>query len=220
MANPSADTPHAEPRRFSIRLPRPAWIGAAVAVLIAAGGGFVAIAEQRHRIALAHLVADGAVVGSPRYGSGITIYLAGQQFTDGHFRHLRDLRGIRELRIMDVPRITDAGFATLGRRTDIELLSLIRTGVSPESLPQIGRWTDLTWLAIPGMRVQGADLIHLKNLTNLKLLHLDETPLADADLRALPKLSNLLWLSLKDTQTTDAGVADLRKQLAGTRVVR
>ena len=196
------------------------WIATAVAVLVIAVAAIDAIAEQRHRVALAELVAEGAVVGSPRYGSGITIRLAGERFTDGHFRYLRDLRGVRELRILDAPQITDVGFATIGRRTDIELLALIRTGISPASLPQISEWRTLTFLAIPGMRVHDSDLIRLEKLTNLKLLFLDETPITDADVQELHKLPSLLWLSIKGTQTTDAGVTELRKALAGTRVVR
>ena len=44
MGNPSADPTPPEPRRSSIWLSRPVWIVAAVAVLIAAGVGFGAIA--------------------------------------------------------------------------------------------------------------------------------------------------------------------------------
>jgi hypothetical protein len=102
MTNPSADTTRSNSRHFSIRRLRLVWIVAAVAVLIVAVAGIDAIAEQRHRVALAQLVADGAVVDSPRSGSGITICLAGEQFTDGHFRYLRDLRGVRELRVFNL----------------------------------------------------------------------------------------------------------------------
>lgn len=207
--------------RFAIILWRALCAGLAAIVVIAGAAGWIfALSEQRHSDALARLAADGASIGSPRYGSGLTVYLSGPRFTDAHLEYLKDLKRVRELLIDDAPQITDAGFALLGRQRDIETLFVSRTGVSAESLKQIGGWPAVNWLGVPGTGACGSDLHHLQRLKNLKILYLDENPITDADLPALDKLASLAWISLKKTRLTDAGVAKLKKRLASARVVR
>jgi len=115
--------------------------------------------------------------------------------TDAHMAFLKDLTGLRELRI-EQSRISDAGLANLEGLRDLVSLSLSYDA-----------------------KVTDAGLAHLRGLTKIRDLDLSRTGISDSGLRELKDMQGLQRLDLTRTRITDDGLV-LLKDLRMLRTLR
>ncbi|MFM9116377.1 MAG: hypothetical protein ACKOU6_09490 [Planctomycetota bacterium] len=101
-------------------------------------------------------------------------------------RHLRNLRGLRELNLTLTP-VADEGLAHLANLTELRMLGLAST------------------------QCTGTGFTHLQALQKLESVNFHFTPLNDAGLRAIAQLpiADRLWFA--HTKFTDAGAAELSR---------
>src|SRR5262245_16369971 len=123
--NPARPLPP-EPRRFSIRLPRPLWIGLAAVMLIVVGAGLqVGLPIWRQHAAIREIERVGGLVemrpGGPEWLRGhlsddlqnlfdevVVIDLSNENVTDDTLARLRWLTNVQWLQLNDT-QVTDAG---------------------------------------------------------------------------------------------------------------
>jgi hypothetical protein len=174
-----------DPRRFSIRMPRPVSIGLAAVVVIVVGTGLrVGVPIYRQQVAIQEIKRLGGTVlrdakgpdwlqvRAPELcvmlGDVTTVSLTDTSATDDTLAHLRGFDHVRQL-FIDGTAVSDAGLAHLEGLTRMRELSLCRT------------------------RITDAGLTHLKSLTHLRILPLLQTRVTDAGVaelkRALPGLT-------------------------------
>src|SRR5579872_2968133 len=145
-----------EPRRFSIPLPRPLWIGLAAFVLVV-----VAIAWQfglpmyRQRVAIQEIESQHGTVtsrpGGPKwlrarlgdermriFDDVVVVDLAGRDPSSAALRHIDWLTGLETLHL-DSAQLTDAGMINLKRLTRLQVLSLSGTQVRGAGLANLER---------------------------------------------------------------------------------
>jgi hypothetical protein len=220
------------PRRFSIRLPRPLWIGVASGVLIVAVVGLqiglpvyrhwrqqVAIAEihRRHGIVLLHRGGPGWLrrwLGDERmnvFDTAEHVELSCEEYpvTDADLVPLESLIGVEQL-MLDGTVITDAGLERLRGMTTLNELVLGKTQVTDDGLERLQLLTSLEQLDLRETRITDAGLKHLQHLKSLQYLHLNHSRVTDAGLSELRCLPNLKVVSLDDCAVTDAGLECLR----------
>jgi Leucine-rich repeat (LRR) protein len=198
-----------EPRRFSIRLPRPLWIAiSAMALVVVAVGLQIGAPIYRRNAALRELERlDANVewrpqgprwlrerVGDDRmklFDDVIGVGLYEKPVTDATLSHLSGLTNLETLWLAETP-VTDAGLVHLQGLTRLKLLSLASTGTTDGGLANLNRMKNLETLHLDGTQVTDAGLKHLRGLTNLQGLILDNTKVTDAGVaalqRALPRL--------------------------------
>jgi hypothetical protein len=200
-----------EPRRSSIRQPRPLWIGVAAMVLLVAGGGLrIALPIYRQQTAIREIERLGGHVECARGGPDwlrerlgdepmklfdtvTQVSLSDTAASDETLNHLRGLGGLRQLDL-DGTRITDAGLAGLQRSTSLHHLLLDRT------------------------RVTDAGLAYLKALRELETLSLRDTKITDTGMAHLQRVTNLQVLYVAETFVTDGGIAELKQSVPRVRV--
>ena len=198
MSVPDPVTP--DPRCFSIRLPRPLWIGFTAAVLT--------------------LVALGLRIGVPIYQQQVAIReierLGGDIETrQGGPLWLRNRVGDKRRRLFDeVTRVnlmgsdvTDSALASLKMLPHLEQLRLAGRHVTDRELAYLKGLHGLQALSLEWTLVTDAGLQHVRRLTALRDLALDGTPVTDHGLAQLRGLTGLQTLSLEFTLVTASGLA-------------
>src|SRR5215471_5300498 len=171
----TTDSGPSECRRFSIRLPRPLWIGVATVTLI--------------------VVAALSAIALPIYRQQATIrdiqLLRGKtQSRQAGPRWLRDRLGYERAELLDKvffvslsdTAADDGIVARLNAFPDLEELSLSRSKVSDAGLSHLKRLTRLEWLGLAKTGLTDAGLIHLRELPNLRSLYVDDTQVTDEGL--------------------------------------
>ena len=111
---------------------------------------------------------------------------------------------------MDQPRLTDAGFASLGALTGLRELRLGGKAVGDAGMVHVGKLIGLDTLSLEGTSVGDAGLVHLAGLKQLEILRLDSTPVTDAGMVHLSGLRSLKMLALNYTKVGDPGLVPLR----------
>jgi hypothetical protein len=179
-----------ERRRFSIRLPRPLWIGLATVVLVVFAAGLkIGTTIYRQHVAFREI---------ERVGGSVSTDPRGPEW-------LRDRVGDEWMKL--------TGDVVIGAHLE-------HTHLTDATLRDIRWLTELQGLCLYCTRVNDADLLHLDGLTNLRVLFLDQTRVTDAGLAHLKRLRSLETLCLYGTSVTDEGVAELKRALPGLTVCR
>jgi len=175
-----------EPRRFSIRLPRPLWIGLATVVLVVvAVGRWFGVPIYRQQVVIGEIdLLGGDIFANPR----------GPEW-------FRDLIGDRRMTLFEdvieaqllLTPTTDATLDQISQLTRMQNLYLGHTQVTDAGLAHLQKLTNLEILDLDDTAVTDAGLQHLTGLTKLKWLSVRHTQVTDvgiADLqRALPRLA-------------------------------
>src|SRR5262245_38107229 len=182
-----------EPRRFSIQVPRPFWIGLTTIGLVVAGVTLrIGLPIYRQRAAVREIWGVGGYLqtspGGPQwlrervgdewmksFDEVDQVHLRGEKVTDSTLGHVGRLTGLRLLYLGSNTRVTDAGLANLKELPRLRNLSL-------------------------GMQVTDAGMAHLRGHTNLEELSFNSTQLTDAGLVHLKRLTNLKELGIANSR--------------------
>lgn len=149
----------AAPGRFSIRLPRPLWIGlAAIVLTVAAVGLGVGIPIYRQQVAVREIEELGGwVFTAPRTPEWLYEFLC---------------------------RIDQ----DLGERSDVVVsVCLDQKGATDGTLYRVSSLTDLKELRLNGTQVTDTGLAHLQGLKKLERLSLHSTHVTDTGVAALQR---------------------------------
>lgn len=207
-------------RRFSIRPPRPLWIGlVAVLLVVVAGALRFGLPIVRQQAAKKALERRGADIESEYHGpewlgqrpSGIDG--RGEEwernplrmlFYDVTFVSLSNYRnGYEDFQFgdRDVPLLR--AFPKL-KRADLS-----DSDITDAGLAYLGGLNHLESLDLSGTKIGAVGLAHLSRLPALRLLRLFDVKLTDADLVVLTRLKRLRALSLGSEGITDAGLKQI-----------
>src|SRR5437868_6805323 len=182
-------TPSPEPRRFSIRQPRPLWIVSTAAFLIVASLGlWIGAPIYRQRVAIRKFEFAGGRVVTVKNWPGWLLRLSDSGPNQTHPR----------LRIFDEPlgayadkssSITDSDLVSLRALPTLRAINLSRTQVTDDGIE------------------------HLVALKNLETIVLDFTHVTDTGVKLLKDLKALKKLSIKAIVASDEGFYDLYRAL-------
>src|SRR5262245_39738563 len=221
------DPVSSEPRCFSIRLPRPLWIGLAAIVLVVVAVGLrIGTPIYRQQVAIREIERLNGRVDLRRqapkwlrdilgddwakpFDEVIVVNLRGMRATDATLGLVSRLTGVESL-WLDHTQVTDAGLIHLKEMRSLEKLYLANTRVTDAGLAHLNGLSGLQVLSLDATQVSGSGLADLKELSRLEQLWLGNTPMTDTGLVHLKELTSLQKLELKDTKVTDAGLAHLR----------
>lgn len=176
------------------------------ALCLWASAGIFQISSAQYAIALACLIACGAVA-----------FELGWIFVERSRREARFFRRVERTGIDFAARYR--GPAWLTRRVGRELRCFYRVTfavlgdkvVTVRLLQEIGTLTDLECLNIIGCEIEECGLKYLKHLHKLTMLFLHENLITDAGVKDLWRLKSLQFLTLDHTQVTDAAAPRLAK---------
>jgi len=226
-----------EHRRFSIRLPRPLWIGAVAGSLIVVAIVLrVVVPIYRQRAALQEIERAGAKVTFRHVGPNwlrerlgddrmkvfdevVEVRLVNMQGTDVTVEKIGVLTSLERLSTDFSPNITDAGVAHLENLTRLKFLYISNPNVTDSGIAHLKGLTELRELGLANTRLSDAGLAHLVGLTKLEWLYIPQTSVTDAGLMVL-KVLRLKTLAVHRTRVTSAGVANLRRAVPGLSVPR
>jgi hypothetical protein len=200
-----------EPRRMSIRLPRPLWIGLFTGVLI--------VTATVLQIILPIWRQQRAIREIQRLGGRIVIENGGPEWLrarvgDEHMKYF-DRVVKADLTVKAVDDSTLRHVATLD---NLQSLWLGNSRITDDGLVHLRRMTQLEQLWLGNTRVTDAGLVQLKALGRLHELSLGNTDVSDAGLAHLQGLRALQRLSLGNTRVTEAGVVELQRALPGVQI--
>ena len=182
----ATDPPTPELRRFSIRLPRPLWIGLAAAVLVVLGVGVqIGVPIYRQQVVIREIEQVGGIALTfPRGPEWVR-----DRVGDDWMRLIED---VREVQLVVKPA-TDATLGHIGELGSLQRLYLDQTLVTDEGLAHLKRLSSLEKLSLNNTQVTDAGLQHIKGLTKLKWLMLNRTQVTDTGVaelqRTMPGLS-------------------------------
>src|SRR5262245_27772972 len=129
--------------------------------------------------------------------------------SDNDLIQLKAFPKLRELHILNKPKVTDEGLAHLSGLEHLEVLCVNYTKVSAAGAVKFVKdRTRLRHLELSGVPLGDDDLAALKKLTELRTLHVRGTLITDkgaAHLKPFSKLQNLN-LSTRDERITDAAL--------------
>jgi hypothetical protein len=153
-----------DPRRISMRLPRPLWIGLAGAMLLVGAVGLgIGVRIWRQFAAVRAIERQGGVIGTVHHLSGWQRQWLGQPaykvleevefvnwehhpITDATLDQLLALQTLRRLNLRRT-RVTDAGIARLKDLPRLELLLLDGTDVTESGIGELQK-------SLPALRIQ------------------------------------------------------------------
>jgi hypothetical protein len=235
MASPGPITP--EPRRFSIRLPRPLWIGLVTVVLVVVAVGLpICTPIYRQQVAIREIEQLGGRVErrapgpewlrrtfgntwTTWFGDVVAVDYTASAVTDADLTNLQKLPNLELLTLADT-KLTDRGLDHVQRLTSLRALVLTSTSVSDAGIARIENMPQLEGLGLIDTAVTDAGLERLKVLVHLKDLGLTSTSVTDVGLAHLHGLKELRLVCIERTRTSDEGVAELQRALPGLKVDR
>jgi hypothetical protein len=165
--------------RFSIRLPRPLWIGLAAIVVIATGAGLrIGLPIYRQQIAMREIERlGGKILTIPvgpewlrnRVGSIFPVFFArvvgvdlrDTDADDATLLRVREFPHLYHLRLAHT-HVTDTGLANLEGLTELGWLNLMDTAVTDDGLEYLKGKTGLYCLDLTGTNVSDAAVTELK----------------------------------------------------------
>jgi hypothetical protein len=222
----ATDPMTAEPRRFSIRLPRPLWIGlATVALIVVAVGLRIGVPIYRQNVAIREIERLGGKVErrargpnwllrtlgnawTGSFGDVVAVDYTASAVTDADLTDLQKLPYLELLTLADT-KVTDRGLDHVQRLTSLRALVLTSTPVTDAGIARLETMSQLEGLGLIDTKVTDAGLERLKGLVHLKDLGLTSTSITDAGLAHLHGLTELRLLCIERTRASDEGVADL-----------
>jgi hypothetical protein len=191
-----------DPRRFSLRLPRPLWIGVTTIVMVVVAGALqFGLPVYRRHAAIREIDRVGGMVVTNLRGPGWLRRWAGD-------RLMTLIEDGKEVFLGRTPA-TDATLGHIGEFASLQSLHLDDTLVTDEGLTHLKRLNNLEELSLCGTQVTDMGLEHIKGLTRLRHLRLENTSVTDAGLMHLKGLTALRFLILRKTHVTDAGLVHL-----------
>jgi hypothetical protein len=221
----TTDSTTLAPRRFSIRLPRPLWMGWAVFVVLvgAVGLGF-GLPIYRQQMAKEALKERGAYIESDYHGpiwlgkSPTKIDGRDEEWETNRWRkpfyeatfistQYRDDFSDREIQLLkfmpalkrvelSYSAVTDGGLAHLSGLNNLETLNLDCTHIGDTGLGHLAGLPRLRSLSIVDTSVTDAGLVHIAGLKNLKRLSLASNGITDTGLKHVANIQKLEFLSL------------------------
>lgn len=224
-----------EPRRFSLRLPRPLWIGVAtVVIVILAVGTWFGIPVYHQQVAIREIEVSGSWVEVTRGGPDFlrrwigdewmkvfdipkTVVIRGRGVAAAE--QVKVLKSVTALSFWST-QISDERLSCLESLSRLELLDLRDTAITGAGLVHLRKLQSLRRLDLSGTRVTDDGMQNLRNLSNLEFVGLASTRITDFGLDPLNGLANLRGIDLIDTNVTDAGIAELQRALPELRVNR
>ncbi len=210
MSAPASVTPNA--RRFSIRLPRPLWIGlAALGLIVAAVVLQFGLPICRQQVAIAEIKRLGGQVEIPETAPG---WLRRQL---GHTR-TKLFENATSVYFWRNRMVADSHLSCLDGLPHLSYLSLTATRISDDGIKQLRKLRNLETIQLEETEITDAGLAHLKGMKSLKCLELYGTRVTDAGLVHLKGLTELEELGVEETAVTDAGIADLHRALPGLTI--
>jgi Leucine-rich repeat (LRR) protein len=226
-----------EPRRFSLRLPRPLCIGvAAMAMLVASFGLRFGLSIYRRLSAMRDLESAGATVDTyplrskwlrdpvvreiirplePVHRINLVVLNAG----DNDLVPLRDLPDTEVLTIYG-DNITDAGFGNLEGLRSLKVLNAGVLRITDVCLRHIAGLKSLEELDISFARVTDEGINHLVGLPRLQRLDISRTQITDVALERIKQMPALEFVDLSTTNVSDDGVAELQRVMPGLTINR
>ena len=233
----AADPITPECRHFSIRLPRPLWIGVAAGVLtVAALGLRFEVPIYRKLMVVRNIERLGGLVQRTRGGPNWLQHWAGYPWTrpldnvpevslqrsgatDIDLVHFNELTSLQSLDLTST-QVGDAGLAHLNGLANLKELKLMSTNVTDRGLAILGEIESLEVLDLRFTQVSDAGLSHISRLTELRYLDLRYTQVTNTGLVHLHRLTNLKDLALDKGQVTDAQISELNRVLPRLTVHR
>jgi hypothetical protein len=207
-----------EARRFSIRLPRPLWVGLAAAAVVVAGIGLrIGIPVYRQRVAIREIERVGGYVTVrppdlewlPEWLYECMPERLEEWIEDGEpsnvFSTVDQIRHVGS-------GFTDDGMARIASLTEMRCLCLGTWNTNGRVHLDPYRFE----LLIPKYprsdpaEFSDAGLVHLTGMRELETLDLNGTGITDAGMPHIGKLTGLRYLDLHATRVTDAGLRHLR----------
>jgi len=223
----SFDASIAASRGYSIRLPRPLWVGVSAGVLILAGIVLrVGLPIYRQHVAIAEVERVAGHVFTrevrPAWAKGWfpetriwgfdaieRVDLSECQFADRVLVQLRLMRGLAN--VLDYSTMFPGG---LGGQRGYASLELGGANITDASLLYLNGLRGLEALTLRNTRVTDTGLTHLRSLDELMVLDLSGTQVTDSGLIHLIDLPNLSLLDVSNTSVTEDAVAALKDQFA------
>src|SRR6516165_6070854 len=153
-----------DPRRLSLRLPRPLWIGvAAGALTVAAVGIQVGLPVWQQHVAICEVERAGARVETrPRSPAWLRGVIGDEKMQMFDRVQKVTFTGGRDI------LVTDVELEPLKELTSLESLSLIAKPVTDAGLEHMKGLTRLKFLWLGATQVSDAGLVHLAGLTSLE----------------------------------------------------
>lgn len=149
------------------------------------------LAAQPGEVAEVSVVTDSEMRYLPTFPK-LQSLLLGRRVSDRNLDCLRQMKGLRELWLMN-SAITDDGLnAIVGAVPGLFRLDIVNTRITDDGLRNLIGLRGLTILGLQGRKLSDVGIENLKALSQLKMLHLDGTRVSNkqgiAELRlALPK---------------------------------
>jgi hypothetical protein len=143
--------------------------------------------------------------------------------TDKGLKHLGSLPRLEQLGLrVDMPKVTDQGFADLSRLVRLRKLSISEVrGVTDAGFAHLARLRGLSYLRVGvAPRVTDEGVAHLAALPGLEKLILRRTRATDACLKDLGTIKTLRDLEFNSPSVTGAGLGRLRAERPDLNVAR
>ncbi len=215
-----------EPRRFSICLPRPLWIGvAALALLLVAAGLRLGVPVYRQQAAIAKIeILGGQVERHPFGPSWLRKWVDEgrvERFDAVHLVNLADTATHdTDLACLTRSSVSDEGLLVIRTIPRLKCLILDETAITDDGMAHLGAARSLEALYIARTRITDHGLTYLRGLTGLRTLFVDGTAITDAGLRELSSLKSLKHLSVRETRISDTAVAALQRELPNLLILK
>ena len=124
---------------------------------------------------------------------------------DGDLEPLEGVANLGDVRLSDLPNVTDAIITRLHNSTGLEHFWFDNGRVGDAGLARLARFTRLKTLALRNTLVTDAGLAHVESLAQLELLALGGTQITSTGLIHVRGLSHLNELWLESTRVGDPG---------------
>lgn len=157
-----------EPRRSSIPLPRPLWIGLlAVALVVIAIGLQIGVPAYQQNKAIQEIEQIGGKLEMrPRGPEWLRSRIGDERMKAFDEAFAVELQGIK---------VAESDLIWLNRLRGLQRLDLWASGVSDAGMVHLSRLTSLRWLDLDDTKISDAGLKHVQRLSNLEHLSIRAT---------------------------------------------
>jgi hypothetical protein len=206
MTAPDLTSP--EPSSFSVRLPRPLWIGVAAIVLVVAAIGLrLGVSGYRRRVAVREI--------ERFHGSIQYLHLSGPEWL------LEWMNDDRMQWFYDPDHLVfwpDAANLRRRSRHGGVIIPIVEPLIDNDNLKCVLGLPNLKSLDLAFSSVGDAGIKHLNGLRNLEDLRLEGSDVSDASIPILSQMQTLKRLNVEHTRITKSGALALEAALPGCEV--